>query len=33
MNLDDQIDYELLLMEYLAGRHLDYQKDLKASAI
>ena len=24
MNLDDQIDYELLLMEYLPGRHLNY---------
>lgn len=28
----EKIDYGLLLMEYLPGRHLDYQKDLKAAA-
>lgn len=31
-NSKDKIDYGLLMMEYLPGRHLDYQKDLKAAA-
>lgn len=33
--LDDsksKIDYGLLMMEYIPGRHLNYQKDLKAAA-
>jgi len=31
-NSKEKIDYGLLMMEYLPGRHLDYQKDLKAAA-
>lgn len=31
-NSKSKIDYGLLLMEYIEGRHLDYQKDLKAAA-
>lgn len=31
-NSKEKINYGLLLMEYLPGRHLDYQKDLKAAA-
>ena len=31
-NSREKLDYGLLMMEYLPGRHLDYQKDLKAAA-
>jgi Ser/Thr protein kinase RdoA (MazF antagonist) len=31
-NSKEKIDYGLLMMEYLPGRHLDYQKDLKKAA-
>lgn len=31
-NSKEKIDYGLLMMEFLPGRHLDYQKDLKAAA-
>ncbi len=31
-NSKEKLDYGLLLMEYLPGRHLDYQRDLKAAA-
>ncbi|RAK08632.1 phosphotransferase family enzyme [Halanaerobium saccharolyticum] len=31
-NSREKIDYGILLMEYLSGRPLDYQKDLKAAA-
>ncbi len=31
-NSREKLDYGLLLMEYLPGRHLDYQRDLKAAA-
>lgn len=31
-NSQEKLDYGLLVMEYLPGRHLDYQKDLKAAA-
>jgi len=31
-NSQEKLDYGLLMMEYLPGRHLDYQKDLKAAA-
>lgn len=31
-NSQEKIDYGLLMMEYLPGRHLDYQKDLKTAA-
>ncbi|MFP4198879.1 MAG: aminoglycoside phosphotransferase family protein [Halanaerobium sp.] len=31
-NSREKLDYGLLMMEYLQGRHLDYQKDLKSAA-
>jgi aminoglycoside phosphotransferase (APT) family kinase protein len=31
-NSRKKLDYALLLMEYLPGRHLDYRRDLKAAA-
>ncbi|PUU90570.1 MAG: Choline kinase [Halanaerobium sp.] len=31
-NSQEKIDYGLLMMEYLPGRSLDYQKDLKTAA-